>query len=246
MKRSYTGPPGGTLKKMKRSGRGPSTITLAKRVAKLEKQTEWKSKDFFAVSTDGAQLWNPSGTVTPIFQLATGAGPDERVGRKVTVRSIQLHWGCLNENLFNTDTDPERRLNPVRTMIVFDKQSNSGVPSYNTIVKDNLGLGDQAWSFKNLDNKDRFVILYDSFAASEAGDSKSRDSVRVNYAGGVAPSSDREVIYGKVYRTMDFPVIFGGLSTEPISGSIYVVTCGKEPTTAGYGKFLSRVRYVDE
>ena len=88
------------------------------------------------------------------------------------------------------------------------------------------------------------MILYDSFAATNAGDTKTRDSVRVNYAGGDSASLDRETYFGKVYRTMDFPVVFGSAS-EPLSGAIYVVGCGNS-TGDGYGKFVSRVRYVDE
>ncbi len=235
--------PGGEPRKFYRSSH--SRNALAMRVAKLESQTEWKSKDFFGNSTTGNQLWKDTGTVTPIFQLATGAGSDERVGRKVTIRSIQLHWGCLNDTVESSTEPVDRLFNPVRTMIVYDKQSNAGVPTYSAIVADQLGAGDEAWSFKNLDNKDRFVILYDSFAGTEAGDSKSRDSVRVNYAGGAGTVSDREAYFGKVYRTMEFPVVFG-TGTEPLSGAVYVVTCGKEAGLQGYGKFVSRVRYVDE
>ncbi len=228
-------------KRMKTFGRGPTTNTLAKRVAKLESQTEWKSKDFYAESSV-TNVWTDAGRVIPIFEPLSGSGPDERVGRKVTVRSIQLQWGVISDT--NTTTE-NTELQPIRTMIVYDKQSNAGTPAYSDIVADQLGAGDQAWSFKNLDNKDRFVILYDSFGGTEAGDSKSRDSLRVNYAGagGDVGIRDREIYFGKVYRTMEFPVIFGTAS-EPLSGAIYVVCCGTQDRKSG--KFVSRVRYVDE
>ncbi len=228
-------------KRQKTFGRTPTTNTLAKRVAKLESQTEWKSKDFYAESSVQA-VWTNGGRVISIFEPASGSGSDERVGRKVTVRSIQLHWGLVNDS--NT-TVATAELFPVRTMIVYDKQSNAGVPSYSDIVADQLGASDEPWSFRNLDNKDRFTILYDSFGGTEAGDSDSRDSLRVNYAGagGDPGIRDREIYLGKVYRTMEFPVIFG-TSNQPLSGAIYVVCCGNQDRMSG--KFVSRVRYVDE
>lgn len=224
-------------KRQKTFGKGPTTKSLAVRVAKLEAQTEWKSKDFYST----ANTWTGAGSVTSIFDLAAGAGPDDRIGRKVTVRSIQMHWGLRNEAV--STNNPQ--LNPVRTMIVYDKQSNGTVASYSDIMADQLGTEDEPWSFRNLDNKDRFVILYDSFAATTAGEGKTRDSVRVNYSTGAGGITDAEIYFGKVYRTMELPVVYSGdLADVPLSGAIYVVCCGKG--SPGKEKFLTRVRYVDE
>lgn len=214
------------------------------RVARLEKSTEWKAKDFYKPTTSADPLWSTAGVVTPIFELSSGSGPDQRIGRKVTIKSIQLHWGLENETVRNDGT-----VLPVRTMIIYDKQSNGVTPSYNDIISDQLGSGDAKWSFKNLQNKDRFVVLYDSFGGSEAGDSSSRDSLRVNYATGVSGTSkDNEVYFAKAYRTMDFPCIFAEDIDRPITGALYVVTAGNQATTTSgaSGTFCSRVRYIDE
>ena len=226
-------------KRKKTFGKGPTTKSLAYRVAKLESQTEWKSKDFYSTTSK----WTGAGTVTPIFDLAAGTGPDDRIGRKVTIRSVQLHWGLLNDSVATTTP----QISPARTMIVYDKQSNGTAASYGDIMADQLGDDDQPWSFRNLDNKDRFIILYDSFAATTAGDTKTRDSVRVNYAGGDSALNvtDSEVYFGKVYRTMELPVVYSGdASGVPLSGALYVVCSGRG--RSGKQKFLSRVRYVDE
>lgn len=245
MKRSYNGPPGGTPKKpkMRHARKGPS---LAMRVARLEKATEWKAKDFYKTSSQSDPIWNTAGVVTPIFELSSGSGPDQRIGRKVTIKSIQLHWGLENRTV-----TADGSVFPVRTMIIYDKQSNGVTPAYYDIISDQLGSGDAKWSFKNLQNKDRFVVLYDSFGATEAGDSKSRDSVRVNYGTGESGTSkDNEVYFGKVYRTMDFPCIFSEEFDRPITGAVYVVTAGNQggsgSGSGNSGTFCSRVRYVDE
>ena len=119
MKRSSTMiTPGGAKRRTYTSA--STRRNLALRVAKLESQTEWKSKDFYKIEESGTFIWNGAGSVTPIFELASGSGPDERVGRKVTVKSIQLQWGCLNRTVSNTSGTAA--LVPVRTMIVYDKQ----------------------------------------------------------------------------------------------------------------------------
>ncbi len=222
----------------------PTTSSLAYRVAKLESSTEWKSKDFYRVGNS----WDIAGTVTSIFSLAQGAGSDQRIGRKVKIRSVQLRFVCQNE-IRRTTSGASDGLWPSRTMIVYDKQANAGLPSYSDIVADNLGAGDEPLAFKNLNNKERFVILYDNYDCTEQGDGKKNSSCRtvVSVIGGGSGELS-EVSSGAVYRTMDMDCVFG-LTNEPITGAIYVVTCGgatSADTTPANGKWVTRVRYVDE
>ncbi len=220
----------------------PTTSSLAYRVAKLESSTEWKSKDFYRVGT----TWTTSGEVTSIFSLVQGAGSDQRIGRKVKIRSVQLRFIVRNDTRKTESLSPNG-LWPTRTMIVYDKQANAGLPSYSDIVADNFGAGDEPLAFKNLNNKERFVILYDNYDCSEQGDGKKNSSCRtvVSEIGG---TSLAEISSGAVYRTMDMDCVFG-LTNEPITGAIYVVTCGSAAATdtdSTNGKWVTRVRYVDE
>ncbi len=222
----------------------PTTSSLAYRVAKLESSTEWKSKDFYRVGT----TWTTSGEVTSIFSLVQGAGSDQRIGRKVKIRSVQLRFIVRNQTRKTESLSPNG-LWPTRTMIVYDKQANAGLPSYSDIVADNLGAGDEPLAFKNLNNKERFVILYDNYDCTEQGDGKKNSSCRtvVSVIGGGSGELS-EVSSGAVYRTMDMDCVFG-LTNEPITGAIYVVTCGgatSADTTPANGKWVTRVRYVDE
>ncbi len=222
----------------------PTTSSLAYRVAKLESSTEWKSKDFYRVGN----TWTSSGEVTSIFSLAQGAGSDQRIGRKVKIRSVQLRFIARNQTLKSESITPQG-LWPTRTMIVYDKQANAGLPSYSDIVADNLGAGDEPLAFKNLNNKERFIILYDNYDCTEQGDGKKNSSCRTVVSAITSSGTQLSEIYsGAVYRTMDMDCVFG-LTNEPITGAIYVVTCGSglaATTSSEDGKWVTRVRYVDE
>ncbi len=218
----------------------PTTSSLAYRVAKLESSTEWKSKDFYRVGS----TWTQSGEVTSIFSLVQGAGSDQRIGRKVKIRSVQLRFVLNN---FILQTAAGSGLWPTRTMIVYDKQANAGLPSYSDIVADNLGAGDEGLAFKNLNNKERFIILYDNYDCTEQGDGKKNSSCRT-VVSSLSTDEVSEISSGAVYRTMDMDCVFG-LTNEPITGAIYVVTQGSQSATSTdgrTGKWVTRVRYVDE
>ncbi len=218
----------------------PTTSSLAYRVAKLESSTEWKSKDFYRVGT----TWTQGGEVTSIFSLAQGAGSDQRIGRKVKIRSVQLRFIHRSNVLDAAGVG----LWPSRTMIVYDKQANAGLPSYSDIIADNLGAGDEALAFKNLNNKERFIILYDNYDCTETGDGRKNSSCRGLISKLEGGNTVEEIQSGTVYRSMDMDCVFG-LTNEPITGAIYVVTNGgtaSASTQPGTGKWCTRVRYVDE
>ncbi len=236
--RSGLAKPGSDKRAFKRPA--PTTSSLAYRVAKLESSTEWKSKDFYRVGT----TWTQAGEVTSVFSLAQGAGSDQRIGRKVKIRSVQFHFIHRNPVLNITAGG----LWPSRTMIVYDKQANAGLPSYSDIVADNLGAGDEPLAFKNLNNKERFIILYDNYDCTETGDGKKNSSCRGLISKLEGGNEVEEIQSGAVYRTMDMDCVFGA-TNEPITGAIYVVTSGgnaSATTSPNEGKWVTRVRYVDE
>ena len=233
----------GMVKNESRSNYTPRKASnLSMRVAALESATEWKSKDFYSPTN----TWLSNGVVTQIFELAEGAGSDERVGRKVKIKSIQLHFTVINR-LRTATASVTTELRPVRTMLVYDKQSNAGTPSYSDILQDdNLGTGDEALAFRNLNNKERFIILYDNFDATDAGDGLKQSSCRYQFVASTDTYTD-EAISGKVYRKLNMEAIFG-VTDAPITGALYVVTCGggTPGETDPDGKWVTRVRYVDE
>jgi len=100
------------------------------------------------ITTDAS--WSTGSLVNGI---AVGAGATERIGRKVTLKSLQIRWQFQME--------PESFANIVggsngRILIVYDKQANAAAPLITDILRQNAYNANL-----NLNNRDRFVVLMD-------------------------------------------------------------------------------------
>lgn len=94
-------------------------------------------------------------TTTPTFLLCNGVGAgtgfNERVGRKIKIKSIQLNSVTI------VGTAAPARL---RLMLVLDRQSNGSTPSIGNIL-DNTTILVNSKAFMNLDNRARFSVIWD-------------------------------------------------------------------------------------
>ncbi|AGS36186.1 putative viral capsid [Circoviridae 4 LDMD-2013] len=89
--------------------------------------------------------------------IPQGTAEDERVGRKVVVKSIHWRYRCL----LPSSTSQNDTSEVIRVMLLLDKQCNGSYPGASEILQTN-----NDWqSFNNLSNKDRFVTLYDKTIA---------------------------------------------------------------------------------
>jgi len=98
------------------------------------------------------------------YALLNGTKPGsqnyDRIGRKITLKSLQIH-GKLNVLSNETTTGFV-----IRMIIVYDKQPNGASPTYSDVIKsqDISGATSSSYSdFVNLDNRDRFEIVRDHF-----------------------------------------------------------------------------------
>lgn len=91
---------------------------------------------------------NPSttATITLVNGCATGTDFTERIGRKIRIKSIQLRMMTLG-GIASAN---------VRYALVMDRQANGVAPQYADIFN---GAG--VPEFNNLNNRNRFVILFD-------------------------------------------------------------------------------------
>lgn len=97
-----------------------------------------------------AASMNLTGLVQPVNLIAQGDDYNQRDGRRVSLRSFMIRAKAIPEDATTLPT-------LCRLMLVLDKQSNSGaVPGLTTII-----TGFTSASFQNLDNRDRFVVLWD-------------------------------------------------------------------------------------
>ncbi len=135
---------------------------LKRKVRALERAPELKAKPFVwsagQVSTVGPTTSNEyplNGSVKLINAFTEGlAGTDgERVGEQVTNKSM---WIRHKETIAGQSV-------AYRTAIVWDKQPNGVVAIYSQIFRDDPFSGaDQPYSGIYLENRDRFVVLYDN------------------------------------------------------------------------------------
>jgi len=101
-------------------------------------------------------------TITPTFLLVNGVGAgtgfNERVGRKIKIKSIQLNGVVIVGTAV-----PAR----VRLMLVLDRQANGSTPSIGNIL-DNTTILVNSKAFMNLDNRARFSVIWDKKVTLDA------------------------------------------------------------------------------
>lgn len=163
-----------------------------------------------------------SGTAVQLLNgCARGDDINERVGRQITMKSIQIKFNTK----VTTSTGVDQRH---RIVIVYDKQTNAAAAAWTDVF-----VSADTMALRNLENRSRFVILYDKMitlnASAESGSSALRS----------------------IYLRCNLPVTFNsgdaGTVADIVTGSLYLMVIGSEGAgaTAGsmYGR--SRIRYVD-
>lgn len=89
-----------------------------------------------------------------LLLIAGGSESQERLGREIWIKSIQLTGRCLLPKLQLADATSET----LRLVVYLDRQPNGGVPNVNDVLKTGV------WnSYLNLENAARFKILSNKF-----------------------------------------------------------------------------------
>lgn len=179
-------------------------------------------------STNGS--YNQTGALILLNGIAPGTGLNQRSGREVVMKSIEVHF-----NGKSTDTTGVPA--SYRCMLVYDRQCNGAAPALADIIATT-----GAWntlSPRNLDNRRRFKILMDRvFTVGAQGDTTT-----------AAGCSSR--FCDKFYRRLNHPIVFNsgvaGTIADIQTGSLYWITLGDlaAGVTDGEGSVYARVRYLD-
>lgn len=156
-------------------------------------------------------------TITPINLLATGTDANNRVGRKIELKSVQVR------SFFSLEANT---INGIRCMLVYDRQPNGAAP----VIGDILATA-SVTGLLNMDNRDRFLILYDEEIALDAGQAQCR--------------------FNKVYKKLKLETVFNSTTTATASavasGMLLYVTIGS--TAADVSDVDQntniRVRFID-
>lgn len=150
-KRARTGsslskPPKKFRKGLDRYGVGYNRYTRMKSTFKPEMKFEDTTDTVATVAATGDVL------NSVLFNITQGSGESDRIGRKITVKSMYVRGNIL----LPAATDINNTQDELRVIIYQDKQSNGAAAAVTDIVQ-NADLR----SFLNLANKNRFRILAD-------------------------------------------------------------------------------------
>ena len=195
-------------------------------------ELKYKDRGSAQVILNAVDTWDVINATALLNGIAGGSGADQRVGRKLTMKSLMFRWSLfLNPNASTLATGGT----PIRIIIFYDKQANATFPTTSELLASNIFN-----SNNNLDNRDRFVILADIYTDP------------ISSVGNAA-------VAGKRFIPLNHEVVFNnGDTANDIgtinTGSVFVTFAQngglKTSTTAGQeGAFLkwnSRIRYEDK
>jgi len=180
--------------------------------------------EFKAVDvTTGVTACDTTSAVVLLNGIARGDDINQRNGRQVTMRSIELRG--YNYVTTATGTDQIHRV-----CLVLDKQPNGAALTAAQVFSSVSHLAP-----RNLENRARFKILMDK-----------RMTLNSDVVG--EPGARR---VWKIYRRLNIPVTFNngnaGTVADIITGSVYLVMIGSNAAgvTAGSFQGISRIRYTD-
>ena len=169
---------------------------------------------------------NTTGTVTLIPVIPQGSDVNERIGRKVTLKSIAMRgYAVSNANTLVTYG---------RVMLVYDRQPNKALASMTDILDSASSL-----SFNNNQNRDRFLtIMNKSFTLcgnnTTAGQQTETSMICMDY-----------------FRKVNLPMQFGsagtGLIADITTGALLLVTVGATAAGTSDGDLTVsfRITYAD-
>jgi hypothetical protein len=188
---------------------------------------------------------NTTSTITALCVPTLGSDYTNRVGRKITVKSVQgrcLVRTTLGETLITGSSGAQQ----VRLMLLVDLQPNGALPAITDIL-----TNAHPSSNMNLNNRDRFKILLDkTWNLDPYLNDPTATQARI--------SMDNQCRSWKFYKKCDQEVIFnavnGGTIADITSGAIIRVILGNQPAPVagppaiGAAELVisSRVRFVDQ
>jgi len=207
-------------------------VAAARGIARVPRQIALATGEFKAIDTSGNCSANVTTAVVLCNGCARGDEINERTGREIVMKSIQLQYNAVS-------TATTGIVNHVRVMVVYDRQANGAALTAAQVLS-NTGGADGTLCPRNLENRRRFWILYDrSVVVGPQGVTTT--------ALGALP-----LVHRQWYRRITLPVTFNngdaGSVADITTGSLYLVVVGNQAdgNTDADVYYHVRVRYQDK
>jgi len=179
-----------------------------------------------------------TGSITLLNGIADGTLVTQRVGRKVTIRSVQVR-GIVYGTDTQSTTGADTLSNLCRVMLVWDKQANGTVMTFAQPLSATTSV-----SFNNLDNRERFVMLMDKHLAMGPFVYNTTATQAIGLGDNVQATINKYKRMPKGACT-----IFSGTGAtigDITSGALYLVTIGSRGAANGHTlEDITPVRYPD-
>lgn len=181
------------------------------------------------------------GTVYPLNLMGQGTDVNQRVGRKVTLRSVYINANFYNWVSTGGLTIPQGVFG--KMSVVYDSQPNGATapPAYTDIYQAYSGALVAPIDPMNLTNRDRFKVLYTTYFHIGAF-TLDNSTPTPKIIGGSPVNTSRKVV-----KKFNLPTIFG--NTGNTIGDIQtgsLLLCFIVDTNNGAGvDWYARVRFTD-
>lgn len=171
--------------------------------------------------------------ITSLNLLAEGTARNQRIGRRVTIRSINVHWQVTLPN-FEAQVDPPVG-DAVRIMLCIDKQCNGAVtPPENIILPHTSYL-----AFRNLAETHRIKVLWDK--TININYQSTAQFLVNNFAGG------GQIKTGAIFKKVNITIMYDdtGADLATISSNNIIILVVGRQGVAGFST-RNRIRYTDD
>lgn len=170
----------------------------------------------------GGSVTGPTATVLgPLNVIAQGPGQNERIGRRVTMKSLWVRWQITMNASLGVGASP------FHLLIVYDKQNNAGLTGITSVLTSN-----SITAFKDLSNERRFVTLMDEW---------------ITPIGTGGPQSVCGQRFIKMNQVIEFNTSAAAAATAITTGLVtaFIFQTGLITGSGPEYQFQSRVRYSD-
>lgn len=201
----------------------PSAVSTSYKFTQRAKELD------FVDTAIAAQAISTTPFLVLLNGLAPGTGDNQRLGRRIQMKSIELKGYIQPDTATTTSVE--------RFAIVQDMQPNAAAP---TFAGANDGIYDAATpiALRNISNKSRFKVLWDS-------------GLITNVSTVTAPTASNAITTMEHYRKIDIPVQYNagtaGTIADIQTNSLYFVGIGNIAAGTGDVTLVAniRIRYDD-
>lgn len=198
---------------------------------------------------------NSTGVIQLINLIQQGAGISQRIGNKVTLKSLRMRLSLQSNNSYTNGGVNSFPMTNSRLMIVYDRQPNMGYPQVNAILgqlsQSNTVIAGTMWDSINPNELERYTVLYDKFRVLPPN----TVSLDENQATTNGPSTQSDTFQHDIYIKLrdvtsmyvanSNPALIGNVMT----GALYLISFGDQTagaTTEPWGwKGSCRLRFND-